>query len=233
MKRHNFGGGRATHGDSVSHRTHGSTGQRQDPGKVFKGKKMAGHMGDERVTTQNLEDRHDRRRPRPDPGRGRGAGRARAAGSWSATRSSAALPEGRADARRRSASDGAAAPLRTPARPKRREPSDGSQGHHPRRQDGRHDRARRRDFRPRAARRHPAAHRALAARQAPGRHAQDQDAAARSARTDQEDVQAEGHRPRPPRRQVARRSSAAAARRSARSCAATRTTCRRRCARWR
>jgi large subunit ribosomal protein L3 len=45
MKRHNFGGGRATHGNSVSHRTHGSTGQRQDPGKVFKGKKMAGHMG--------------------------------------------------------------------------------------------------------------------------------------------------------------------------------------------
>ena len=54
MKRHNFGGGRATHGNSVSHRSHGSTGQRQDPGKVFKGKKMAGHMGDERVTTQNL-----------------------------------------------------------------------------------------------------------------------------------------------------------------------------------
>ena len=55
MKRHNFGGGRATHGNSVSHRSHGSTGQRQDPGKVFKGKKMAGHMGDTRVTTQNLE----------------------------------------------------------------------------------------------------------------------------------------------------------------------------------
>jgi len=55
MKRHNFGGGRATHGNSVSHRTHGSTGQRQDPGKVFKGKKMAGHMGSTRVTTQNVE----------------------------------------------------------------------------------------------------------------------------------------------------------------------------------
>jgi large subunit ribosomal protein L3 len=54
IKRHNFGGGRATHGNSVSHRSHGSTGQRQDPGKVFKGKKMAGHMGDRRVTTQNL-----------------------------------------------------------------------------------------------------------------------------------------------------------------------------------
>jgi large subunit ribosomal protein L3 len=55
IKRHNFGGGRATHGNSVSHRTHGSTGQRQDPGKVFKGKKMAGHMGATRVTTQNVE----------------------------------------------------------------------------------------------------------------------------------------------------------------------------------
>ncbi|MEP0324498.1 50S ribosomal protein L3 [Bauldia litoralis] len=55
MKRYNFGGGRATHGNSVSHRAHGSTGQRQDPGKVFKGKKMAGHMGDVRVTTQNLK----------------------------------------------------------------------------------------------------------------------------------------------------------------------------------
>ena len=55
MKRHNFGGGRASHGASVTHRSHGSTGQRQDPGKVFKGKKMAGHMGDVRVTTQNLQ----------------------------------------------------------------------------------------------------------------------------------------------------------------------------------
>jgi large subunit ribosomal protein L3 len=55
MKRWNFGGLRATHGVSVSHRSHGSTGQRQDPGKVFKGKKMAGHLGVERVTTQNLK----------------------------------------------------------------------------------------------------------------------------------------------------------------------------------
>jgi large subunit ribosomal protein L3 len=54
MKRWNFGGLRATHGVSVSHRSHGSTGQRQDPGKVFKNKKMAGHLGDVRVTTQNL-----------------------------------------------------------------------------------------------------------------------------------------------------------------------------------
>lgn len=55
MKRWNFGGLRATHGVSVTHRSHGSTGQRQDPGKVFKGKKMAGQMGSERVTTLNLE----------------------------------------------------------------------------------------------------------------------------------------------------------------------------------
>jgi large subunit ribosomal protein L3 len=55
MKRHNFGGLRATHGVSVSHRSHGSVGQCQDPGKIFKGKKMAGHMGSARVTTQNLQ----------------------------------------------------------------------------------------------------------------------------------------------------------------------------------
>ena len=55
MKRWGFKGLRASHGVSVSHRSHGSTGQRQDPGKVFKGKKMAGHMGDRRVTVQNLE----------------------------------------------------------------------------------------------------------------------------------------------------------------------------------
>ena len=55
MKKYNFAGLRATHGVSVSHRSHGSTGQRQDPGKVFKGKKMAGHMGDKFRTIQNLE----------------------------------------------------------------------------------------------------------------------------------------------------------------------------------
>ena len=55
MKRHNFSGLRASHGVSISHRSHGSTGQRQDPGKVFKNKKMAGHMGDKFRTVQNLE----------------------------------------------------------------------------------------------------------------------------------------------------------------------------------
>ena len=55
MKRHNFGGLRASHGVSISHRSHGSTGQNQDPGRVFKGKKMAGHMGAKKVTIQNLK----------------------------------------------------------------------------------------------------------------------------------------------------------------------------------
>ena len=55
MKRHNFAGLRASHGVSISHRSHGSTGQNQDPGKVFKGKKMAGHMGAKKVTVQNLK----------------------------------------------------------------------------------------------------------------------------------------------------------------------------------
>ncbi len=55
MKRHNFGGLRASHGVSISHRAHGSTGQNQDPGKVFKGKKMAGHMGNKNRSVQNLE----------------------------------------------------------------------------------------------------------------------------------------------------------------------------------
>lgn len=58
MKRHNFAGLEATHGVSISHRSHGSTGQCQDPGKVFKGKKMAGHLGDKQCTTQNLEVMH-------------------------------------------------------------------------------------------------------------------------------------------------------------------------------
>jgi large subunit ribosomal protein L3 len=55
MKRWNFAGLRATHGVSISHRSHGSTGNRQDPGRVFPGKKMAGHLGNETVTTQNIE----------------------------------------------------------------------------------------------------------------------------------------------------------------------------------
>ena len=107
MKRHNFGGLRASHGVSVSHRSHGSTGQRQDPGKVFKGKKMAGHMGDVNVTTQNL------RVVKTDPERGlimiRGAVPG-AKGGWVLLRDAVkrSLPDGRAEARR--------LPQRVPAR---------------------------------------------------------------------------------------------------------------------
>ena len=97
MKRWNFGGLRATHGVSVSHRSHGSTGQRQDPGKVFKGKKMAGHMGDERVTTQNLKVVQDRRGSRADHGRGRGPGLQGRLDDDRATRSRSRA-EGRSDA---------------------------------------------------------------------------------------------------------------------------------------
>ena len=99
MKRWNFGGLRATHGVSVVHRSHGSTGQRQDPGKVFKGKKMAGQMGAERVTTLNLEV------VGTDPDRGlllvRGAVPG-AKGGWVLVRDAVKkpLPEGCAQARR-------------------------------------------------------------------------------------------------------------------------------------
>ncbi len=77
MKRWNFGGLRATHGVSLSHRSHGSTGGRQDPGKTFKNKKMAGHMGTDRVTTLNLKVVRTDARARPHPGRGRCSGRGR------------------------------------------------------------------------------------------------------------------------------------------------------------
>ena len=76
MKRQNFGGLRATHGVSVSHRCHGSTGQRQDPGKIFKNKKMAGHLG-RRASRRRTQGGVRRRRPRPHHGRGRGARRRR------------------------------------------------------------------------------------------------------------------------------------------------------------
>ncbi len=75
MKRWNFGGGRASHGNSLSHRVPGSIGQRQSPGKVWKGKKMAGHMGAERETMLNLDLVQDRCRAQPAAGQGRGAGR--------------------------------------------------------------------------------------------------------------------------------------------------------------
>ena len=98
MKRWNFGGLRATHGVSVSHRSHGSTGGRQDPGKTWKNKKMAGHMGVEQVTTQNLRVVQTDRRARPDPGRGLGAGLRRRL-DLRARRGEEAAAEGRAGPR--------------------------------------------------------------------------------------------------------------------------------------
>ena len=86
MKRHNFGGLRASHGVSVSHRSHGSTGQCQDPGKVFKGKKMAGHMGCRPCDHAEPAGRAHRCRPWPDHGQGRGSRDPRAAGSRSRMR---------------------------------------------------------------------------------------------------------------------------------------------------
>jgi large subunit ribosomal protein L3 len=98
MKRHNFGGLRATHGVSVSHRSHGSTGQCQDPGKVFKGKKMAGHMGNDPRDHAEPRDRLDRCRPRPDHGQGRGSGLQGRLDHGSRRRQEAGIP---ADAPRR------------------------------------------------------------------------------------------------------------------------------------
>ena len=227
MKRWNFGGLRATHGVSVSHRSHGSTGGRQDPGKTWKNKKMAGHMGVDKVTTQNL------RVVQTDVERGlilvQGSVPGNA-GGWIAVRDAVKKPLPK-DApvpgkfRVHEAADVA-------ARPKRRRENDGHEIRHD--VDGRRGcglgRARRRDLRSRAARRSHRAHGALAARQASVRRPQD----ARPRRYQphrQEDVQAEGHRRRPPRLRRACRSSAAAAARWVRSCAATRTTCPRRCGR--
>ena len=142
IKRHHFRGGRATHGNSVSHRTHGSTGQRQDPGKVFKGKKMAGHMGTVRVTTQNVEI------VSTDTDRGliliRGAVPG-SKGAWILVRDAAkaALPA--------NAPKPAAIRAVCSARPKlrpNREPNDGSQDHHARRRRRRQGEALGRDFRP-------------------------------------------------------------------------------------
>ena len=156
MKRWNFGGLRATHGVSLSHRSLGSTGQRQDPGKVFKGKKMAGHMGDERVTTQNLVVvktdvdrglRHGARRGARLEGR-LGAG-ARCRSRSSRTRTL------RVRARSRHA---AAKPLR------RRSKRDESRCHDARGLQGRHGRARGRDLRSEAAPRPHPAHGPLSAR---------------------------------------------------------------------
>ena len=141
IKRHHFGGGRATHGNSVSHRTHGSTGQRQDPGKVFKGKKMAGHMGTAARHHAERRGRLDRYRPRPDPDPRRGSGfegrmdhgpRRRQVGA------AGQCAEAGRDPRRR----------RPPRLRPNREPNDGYQDHHPRGRRRRQGEALGRDFRP-------------------------------------------------------------------------------------
>ena len=188
MKRWNFGGLRATHGVSVSHRSHGSTGQRQDPGKVFKNKKMAGHMGQDNVTTLNLTVfRVDverglilikgavpghRRRLREDPRRGEAAP-APERRSRRPARVKRARPARRAEAPRRDAG------RRRARRPKPTEPGakrNETRRHQSRRRQGRLDRAAGRHLRHRRdPRRHPAALRHLAARQAPRRHPQGPD----------------------------------------------------------
>ena len=199
MKRHNFAGLRATHGVSVSHRSHGSTGQRQDPGKVFKGKKMAGHMGDVRVTTQNLQV------VRTDADQGiilvRGAVPG-AKGGWLLVRDAVKrkLPQGvptpaAIRAKAQPAAEAAAVEAAAAA-----EKPDGTPGENAGRRGGRHRHAVGRGFRARAARRHPAAHGALAAaKRQQGTHK------TKRPRRDQgdleEDVPPEGHRQRPPRQQ--------------------------------
>ena len=173
MKRHNFGGLRATHGVSVSHRSHGSTGQRQSPGKTFKNKKMAGHLGAERVTTQSLEvvsadaERGVLMVKGAVPGSEGGLVLRQGCGQAQGARG-AAVPGGAARRRRSGAGSGAeAAAARGEPRHEARRPQ-------PRQRGGRRHRARRRGVRAAGAPRHPGARRQLAARQAPRRHAQDQ-----------------------------------------------------------
>ena len=225
MKRWNFGGLRASHGVSVSHRSIGSTGGRQDPGKTFKNKKMPGHMGVDRVTTLNLKV------VQTDVERGliliEGAVPG-AKGGWITVR----------DAVKKAPPKDLPKPgkfrLRTVPRtatpPRRKGARDGSQGHDPRRQGGRLGHAQQGHFRPRAAQGpDPALHR-LAARQAPRRHARGQEPRRHQPHR-QEDGPAEGLRRRAPR---LRRANPVPRRRpcvrsgGAQPCAST---CRRRCGR--
>ena len=204
MKRHNFGGLRATHGVSVSHRSHGSTGQRQSPGKTFKNKKMAGHLGAERVTMQSLEVVVRRCRARRLDAEGRGArqqrrlcpgqGRGQAQGAGRA-----AVPGRAACDRRRAAAAEPVAEMPEAAETECPRESRVEQTRRPqsRQPGGRRHRARRRGVRAAGAPRHPGARRQLAARQAPRRHPQDQ-GHQRHPGHHQKAVQAEGHRPRPP-----------------------------------
>ena len=131
MKRWNFGGLRATHGVSVTHRSHGSTGQRQDPGKVFKGKKMAGHMGDDARHHAEPGGGRDRQGARPGAGARRGARHQGRLGAGARCRQAAAA-QGCAQARLVPQGRSAAA---RPPRPRRRDKR--SKRHEGRRQDAR------------------------------------------------------------------------------------------------
>ena len=193
MKRWNFGGLRATHGVSVSHRSHGSTGGRQDPGKTFKNKKMAGHMGVDRVTTQNL------RVVQLDVERGlvlvEGAvPGARRRLDLCPRRGEEGAPEGRAEARQVPLVEDARLRAEARLRPK----TDGGlsredRHHFPRRRESRLDRTRRTTFSASSPARTDRPHGALPARQAPRRHACGQEPRGHRPHR-QEDVQAEGHR---------------------------------------
>ena len=235
----NFSGLRATHGVSISHRSHGSTGKRQDPGKVFKGKKMAGHLGDEKVTTLNLRvvtndaERglimiqgavpgtkggwvmvHDAvKRPLPEEAPKPGAFR-KAAGD-----AGEAAKRGRAPSARRGCRGGERRVMKADVTTlDTKKAGDG--------------RSRRRRLRAGAARRHTAAHGALAARQAPRRHRTRSRTAREVNRTGTKPYRQKGTgRARQGSRR--RRNSAAAATPSARGRAIMPSTCRRRCGRWR
>ena len=236
MKRWNFGGLRASHGVSVSHRSLGSTGGRQDPGKTFKNKKMAGHMGVERVTTLNLEV------VQTDVERGlilvEGAVPG-AKGGWITVRDAVkkALPKDAAEARQVPGSPRRDAKPRLQRLPKRLPPKlrrrardmelkvttlDGKEAGAVTLSDAIFG------LEPRADLIQRCVVWQLAKRQR--RHARGQEPR-RDLAHRQEDVRAEGHRRRPSRLGARHRCSAAAAGRSARSCAAMRSTCRRRCAR--
>ena len=196
MKRWNFGGLRATHGVSISHRSIGSTGGRQDPGKTWKNKKMAGHMGVDKVTTQNL------RVVQTDVERGlilvEGAVPGNA-GGWIAVRDAVKKPlpkdapapgKFRVHPEAAGAAAGRSGEGRVTAMKFDITSIDGSAAGSLELSDA--------VFGPRAARRSDRPHGALAARQAPARHASDA-GARRHQPHRQEDVQAEGHRRRPSR----------------------------------
>src|SRR5438034_6474614 len=204
MKRWNFGGLRATHGVSVSHRSIGSTGGRQDPGKTFKNKKMPGHMGVERVTTLNLKV------VQTDVERGlilvEGAVPG-AKGGWITLRDAVKkkLPKDAPKPGKFRLPEAAAAASKAEATPAdegkaadKEGAQHGTQGRVARRQGGGFGRTAGRDLRPRAEGGHPPSLRALAARQASARHARRQEPR-RDPSYRQEDVPAEGHRLRPPR----------------------------------